>query len=38
VCFLTRSFSDQQPLEALLRGEATESHVVPVAVIDPQVT
>jgi hypothetical protein len=38
VCFLTRSFSDQQPLEALLRAKATESHVAPVvAVINPQI-
>jgi hypothetical protein len=37
LCFLTRSFSDQQPLEGLLRREATESHVAPVVVIDPQI-
>jgi len=37
LCFLTRSFSDQQPLEVLLRSEATESHVAPVVVIDPQI-
>ncbi len=38
VCFLTRSFSNQQPLEELLRREATESHVAPVVVIDPQIS
>lgn len=36
LCFLTSSFSDQQPLEGLLRPEATESHVAPVVLIDPQ--
>jgi hypothetical protein len=35
--FLTRSFSDQKLLEALLRREATESHVAPVTVVDPQI-
>lgn len=29
LCFLTRSFSNGQPLETLLRDEATESHGVP---------
>ena len=37
MCTLTRSFSDQQSLEALLRAEATESHVAPAAVLDPQI-
>jgi len=37
VCFLTRSFSIQQPLEGLLRAEATESVVAPVAVIEPEI-
>ena len=36
VWFLTRSFSDQQLLEALLGAEATESHVAPATVIEPQ--
>ena len=34
--FLTRSFSDQQPLEELLSSEATESHVAPVVVEIPR--
>jgi hypothetical protein len=37
VCFLTRSFSVQQPLEGLLRAEATEGHVAPAAVIEPEI-
>ena len=37
MCFLTRSFSDQQPLEALLGAEATESHGTPSAVTELQI-
>lgn len=36
LCFLARSFIDQQSLEGLLRREATEIDVAPVAVMDPQ--
>lgn len=35
MCFLTRSFSDQQRMDRLQRAEATESHVASVAVMDP---
>lgn len=32
--FFNRSFSGQQPMEALLGAEATESHVVSAAVLE----
>lgn len=37
MCFLTLSFSVQQPLGGLLRAEATKSLVPPVAVIEPEI-
>jgi len=37
MCFVARSFSDQQPLQGLLWAEADESHVALVAVIDSQI-
>jgi len=36
VCFLTRSISEQPPLEALLNAESTVSHVAPAPVIESQ--
>lgn len=37
MCFLTRSFSDLEPLERLTGGETTQGHVGPASVIDPEI-
>ena len=37
MCFLSRSFSGQQSVEALLGAAATESHVALSAIIEPQI-
>jgi hypothetical protein len=38
LCFLTRSFSDLQPVQLLSGSAAADGHVAPAAVIDRQIT
>ena len=38
MCFLTRSFSDPQPVQLLNGSAAADGHVAPASIIDRQIT